>query len=232
MKNITLTFPYYNQPQMLRHQMQYIQNHEPDTRRFMEVIVVDDGSKIHPLQVSQFNLVPVRMFAVDVDVPWNLPACRNIAAHHAANDWILFTDIDHLIPNDLLVDLQMGEHDPSNVYYFGRQLYNGTLWKDHFNTVFVHRSLLHKLGGEDERLSGIYAAQETDFIDRSKQIAKWVKLEDDRIILVGSDVVADAKVDLQRKPPEGYELLRRTIAKRNAIPGWWPITLSYPYHQL
>jgi hypothetical protein len=44
------------------------------------------------------GLFAFSLYRMGVDVPWNMDACRNLAASQAKTDWLLLTDIDHLVP--------------------------------------------------------------------------------------------------------------------------------------
>lgn len=235
MRKITLTFPYYCQPAMLKEQLtRMVLTYSKDVKANMELIVVDDGSPRDPLEARRAPF-PARFLRVDVDVPWNIPFVRNLAAMKAAHDWILFTDIDHLVPNDTMEALIKSDLlQPHIAYSFQRERIDTPLvhHRPHKNSVFIHKSLRDKIGGDDERLAGIYSGQELDFNTRIREIAEVVEIPK-KLLLVTDNIIADSKVEgLPRSSKEQYEYRDKVIRERNAIPGWKPLVMTYPWHEL
>lgn len=93
MNEITLIIPCYNQPMMIRYQLDVVANYPPNFR----VIVVDDHSKI-PVSTIVRPSDRVELYRVDADVPWNRSMARNLGAKMAETEWILHVDTDHVLP--------------------------------------------------------------------------------------------------------------------------------------
>lgn len=234
MNKISIIIPYYNQPQMFAIQLAYMGNYSGFVRGSIEVIFIDDGSQTFPMQVPPSMGFQARFFRTLQDVPWNSPFCRNLGARHARHEWLLLNDIDHLLPNELLSAIISRDLDSATIYLPSRERIHepGIEYKPPTNVFFIHKSIREQLIGEDERLSGHYSGQDCDFINRSKAVAKWVQISE-RSIVVGSDIVPDAKTkNLPRKSPEDYAAVAKILEDRNAQAGWVPVTLSFPWVEL
>lgn len=88
-----------NSPEVVRRHALYYRNMPlPDD---VEWIVVDDKS-VPPLDIADYDLP--RMTIVEHTLPgmWTQPAARNFGAKHATGDYLLCTDIDHILTLDLI----------------------------------------------------------------------------------------------------------------------------------
>jgi glycosyltransferase involved in cell wall biosynthesis len=93
MNQITLIIPCWNQPQMLRKQLDTVAQYGPSWR----VIVVDDHSSAPAEEVFNEHDT-AELYRVDADIPWNRSCARNLGAHQANTEWILHVDTDHILP--------------------------------------------------------------------------------------------------------------------------------------
>lgn len=177
MRKITLIVPYYENPHMFRIQQEGWLKWSPYLKAHTEIIVVDDGSKNHPA-VTALNDEIVwgcglvfRLFRILEDIPWNWITCRNIGAHEAEGDWLMMTDIDHIVTSDLLHHLHKMATDPQTFYVPSRV--NGPDHipnpKPHPNSYFMSKEFFWDVGGYDETYSGNYG---TDGIWRRRCEAK------------------------------------------------------------
>jgi glycosyltransferase involved in cell wall biosynthesis len=97
MTRITLVMAYYENAAMLAEQFARIRALPADLRDRIEVVIVDDGSPDHPARAEEIGC-RLQMFRLTVDVRWNQDACRNIGVHHTETEWVLLTDMDHVVP--------------------------------------------------------------------------------------------------------------------------------------
>lgn len=91
---LSIVIPVLNSHEIVRRQMLYFAKMPlPDD---VEVVLVDDGSD-PPIPDDQqpFNLVVA--YTNDTR-PWTQPKARNVGARLAAGEFLLFTDIDHIVP--------------------------------------------------------------------------------------------------------------------------------------
>jgi len=233
MQPITVIYPYYCQPNMFAKQIAHLRSLDRSIKDRLEVIFVDDGSPINPLIPEWIHNLSMRYFRTDKDVEWNWPFCRNLGASKAKHDWILFSDLDHVCPERTLAMLMTGEYNPSEIYYFQRIWANSpTIPRNpHWNSHFMHRSLREKIGGNDERLCGYYAMNEGDFLFRSREQAKWIQLMQE-LVVTTHDLISDARCHLFRDKESGKQHYEEVMKWRAENPGWRPLNLTFPCHEL
>ena len=223
-KPVTLVVPYYENPQFFEKQVLFWRSYPSDLQPYLSIIVVDDGSPLPCVRPS--DCPRLRLFRIEVDVRWNWLAARNIGAHHAADGWLLFTDMDHVVPADTLRAVIYGEHRPDVVYAFSRREYIGQVTSPHSASFLMTRDLFWQIGGYDEALSGHYGS-DGDFRRRIAERASMAVLTDE---LVRYEYVDDSSTTRYlRKQPEDAAV-RRIVASRR--PGWRPRILSFPYREV
>lgn len=157
--NVTLCYPYYNQKDILA-------LHYDLWKRYpvkFKVIICDDGSQVHPAADVPGRPDFVKIFKITKDRPWNWHAARNICAHEADKGWLVLTDLDHIVSGQAIAAIPF--LDPTKTYNFTRYDYDTlrpTLHpktgqpKPHPNTWCMSRKMYWKIGGYDERWSGVY----------------------------------------------------------------------------
>lgn len=167
MNKITLIFPYFCNPNALKYQLG-IWVKLPDGH---EVIIVDDGSPKGQRAeevIAPFNPL-VSIYRILTNVEWNVGGARNLGVKQARNEWVLFTDIDHIVTPELLKAVQLMDLQPQNIYTFRRKRHlTGEDCGEHQETKLMTRSMYWDLGGHDESLTGIYAACDGDFVRKCR----------------------------------------------------------------
>lgn len=228
MRPITLCMPYYLNSGMLREHYRRIKGLPTVIRDNLEVLIVDDGSPELPAWGEELGCA-LSVYRISVDVRWNQDAARNIAAHHAKTQWLLLTDIDHLVPRQTLERIMAGPLEKHRVYRFGRV--SAPLldpYKPHPNSWFMTKGTYEKIGGYDERFAGLYGT-DAEFRDRVNQHATTIMLKE-VLIRVPREVIADASTTTYlRKQPQDHEGIPRIKAQRALNPNWIPERLTFPY---
>lgn len=226
-KRLTLVYPYYENPRFLERHLQYLGGISDDLRRQVSIIIVDDGSPQHPARdVTRRFQGGVRLFEIEVDRRWNWLAARNIGLHHAADGWVLVTDIDHMLTADTLRAVIYGEHDPDVIYGFSRIDSERGPIAPHPNSWLLTRAMFWAVGGYDETLSGHYGT-DGDWRRRCATVAPIHILSD---VLVRYEFVDDSSTTrYKRKQPEDAGV-KRLIEARGKH--WRPKVLSFPYHEV
>lgn len=225
-KRVTLVLPFYENHQFIETQIAQWLYWPSNVSEHVEVIVVDDGSP-KPLRSLHVSSVRLRQFRIDVDIRWNWLAARNIGAHHAAGEWLLMTDMDHIVPSETLGRVVFGRHDEKVVYAFKRFDHSsGELVNPHSASFLMTKAMFWKIGGYDEGLSGYYGS-DGDWRRRVAQKAPIHLVSD---ALIRHEHIGDSSTTrYKRKQPEDKAVSRIVAARK---PGWKPKTLSFPYHEV
>lgn len=229
-KSVTIVLPFYECQRFFTDVQvrQWRQEAMRPMRPHVSVIVVDDGSPT-PAYLPSLDVMrpfPMRLFRIEQDVPWNWLAARNIGAKYAETHWILLTDMDHVVPAPTLFSLVMGRHNTNVVYAFSRREHTGEPVAPHSASFFMTRAMFWKIGGYDERLSGVYG---TDGLYRKRvqAIAPIQVLTDE---LIRYEFVEDSSVrTLERKTAA---MARARMDRIASLPSGPPLTLSFPYHEV
>lgn len=199
---ISIVFPYYDNPEMLRFQLGVMAQYSPEVLSGCETLVVDDCSSTFPARpiVQEFDLPNLRLFRVGVDRPWNQDAARNIGAYESRGDYLLLTDIDHVIPGETLSELATVDNQHT-VYTLARKAhFSAKVIPSHVNSYFMARSLYWSIGGYDEEFWGTYGSDSL-FRKRINKVAPIVELATARLELVTRGSISDAKnISLSRQP--------------------------------
>lgn len=226
-RKITMIVPYYENPQWFAKQILHWSTYSMEHRRHLQVIVVDDGSQLDPaqtvLKIVKFD--GMELYRIKEDVRWNWLAARNIGAKHASTEWIMLTDIDHVLPPDTLEAMVYGTFDPEVIYRFSRHE-RGQPIHPHPNSWFMTKKMYWQVGGYDEALSGHYG---TDGEYR-RRCAKTAPIRIMQNHLVRCEHQGDSStLRYKRKQPEDARA-KQLIRARG--PGWKPKVLSFPYEEV
>lgn len=230
-KPVTLVLPYYENPRFLRQQLGWWGTYERHLASQLSVVLVDDGSPTSPAAGVLADLpvtlpVALRLFRLEVDVRWNWLAARNIGAKHAADGWVLLTDIDHVLPASTLSAIVYGQHHPGTIYGFSRIEHTGEALAPHPNSWLMTREMFWRVGGYDEALSGHYGT-DGDWRRRCAATAPMAILADR---LVRHEYQGDSSTTAYlRKQPEDAAVKRIVAGRRH---GWRPTVHRFPYHEV
>lgn len=227
-KPVTIIMPYYENPQTLAAHMIRWGDWPEGHRKWLNAIIVDDGSPVHPaeevLKGTQ-QPFPLRLLRIEPDIRWNWLAARNLAFSQARG-WCVVTDIDHIIPPTTIDALIYGDHDPTHIYRFSRAEHTGGDIPAHPNSWFMTREMFWRIGGHDEALSGYYGT-DGEYRRRAAKTAP-IRILSDR--LIREEFVRDSStIRYQRKQPED-RAVQRIIAARGK--DWKPKVLSFPWHEV
>lgn len=220
---INLIMPYYLNPGMLREQYANFQSWPSKVRKAIKVIIVDDGSPYDPAcnVPRPYGMPEIEIYEVIEDIPWHQHGARNLGAHVADDGWLLLTDMDHMLEAEQALRLyntaDKGSLDENCCYMFERieadtreptRAPNGVI-KPHPNSFLLTKDLYWRIGGYDERATGIYGTDRL-FRQRAFEIGQEMHLEIP-LVRFWRDIVPDASTTtLPRK--EGRDpVLRKKI---------------------
>lgn len=255
--SLSLVMPYYRNPRMLvRQMMVWHDEWSNDLRNQIEIILVDDGSPdetaeevIREMWGGESGL-PLSLYRVLEDRPWHQHGARNLGAHVATSDWLLMTDMDHVVPASTLAEVLrlLPAAGKREVMTFGRVDAPETLtWKadhwtefkrtvredgslkPHVNSFVVRRKVYWQIGAYDEDLCGIYG---TDKHFRNRLFGTGLErhLKHAPLIRVAREVIADASTrDVERKLPGRNQLKRAAVAGKSR---YKTTTLNFPWKRV
>jgi hypothetical protein len=237
---ITLIVPYYDNAGMFREQQRQWRALPADIREVLHVIVVDDGSPVAPaVQAIDAATAPAlasfRLFRTKVDVRWNWIFCRNLGAEKTTTEWLLMTDMDHVIPAETWRFLMREKLDPIRAYRLSRVVAPDLTPRDpHPNTWVITRHMfINRIGGYDERFSGVYGS-DGHFHDRVEEWAKSIHLLAEVAIVYPSSVVADADTRTYGRKEQSDRDRRKVIKDEIRAMGqtYQPLRLTFPWEQV
>jgi hypothetical protein len=228
-KPITIVMPYYENSQFLRQQLGWWATIPSHLRAHLSAIVVDDGSPLSPAVdvLMRVDLpFPIRLFRIEEDRRWNWLAARNIGFQHAADGWVLVTDMDHVAPTPTLEALVYGQHNPKTVYGLSRIEHTGEKLTPHSASFFLTREMFWKVGGYDERMSGYYGSD--GYFRRRLAATAPIAILSDRLIRHEYQGDSSTTRYLRKQAEDGK--LRALV---ESFPkGSKPTVLSFPYHEV
>lgn len=239
-RDFTLIVPYYDNAGMFREQQRLWRELPTDIRQHMHVIVVDDGSPREPASVhleatTGPALASLRLFRAKVDVRWNWLFCRNLGAEQATTDWLLMTDIDHVIPPATWRRLMREKLDPLCAYRLSRAIAPDLqVHHPHPNTwVMTKHMFVNRIGGYDERFSGVYGT-DGQFHARVDEWARVVHILPEIAVLYPESLIADAcTTTYTRKEPIDRERKAEIKEQIRAMgSGYVPLRLTFPWEQV
>lgn len=245
MRELTLVLPHFQNLGMLAEQCKVWNAYEPALRSRLHVIVVDDcspkGLRPTAKDVSGVDVASLSLYRLGKKKRWNWLACRNLGASMAPTEWMLLTDMDHVLPERTLRRLLNGPLDPQCAYRFSRvdaphpwpyRLEDCAPYKMHNDTWLMTRALFDYddgrrfVRGYDERLSGCYGSS-GEFRDRVSACASSLVILPEQVIRYPREVIPDASTHpsvytRKNDPTNDAELSKRKV-KRAAEPNWRPL---------
>lgn len=215
MTPVTLVMPYYENPGMLKEQFARLCILPDELRRNICVVVVDDGSPNYPAKAEEIGM-SLQIYRITVDVRWNQDAARNIGAKHAKTEFLLLTDVDHIVPEDTWREL-VGRDDWQDdyAYIFSRCTLKALSpdvleeYKPHPNSWFMSKKLYDRIGGYDERFAGFYGTDGDFKVRTVAQAKKFIQLPQ-LLYRVPREVIPDASTTTYKRK-EDYD--RPTVSK-------------------
>lgn len=232
---VTLIVAFYNNWDMLGEHFKIIDSLPAKQRELVSMIVVDDcspGLAAADGIAKRKPSCPLQIYRLKQDIRWNQDACRNIGVAHAETNWILLTDIDHLVPPQTWSKV-LQDHDPGVVYKFARvSAPDMSPYKPHPNSWLMTRKMYEYIGGYDERFAGLYGT-DGDFRDRVLDTANSIQMFKEPLVRVPRWHIHDASTTTYlRKQPEdrvGLERVRAQINQLKQEGVYTPLRCNFEY---
>jgi hypothetical protein len=235
MRRVTLCMAYYRNAGMLAEQFKRIRWLPDALRDQIAVVVVDDGSPDGEAKGTSIGC-PLSIYRIDVDVRWNQDAARNIAAANAVTQWLLLTDMDHIVSLPAWKRVLQQKLHKTSVYRFSRTTLEPSLketpYKPHPNSWLMTRAMYDLIGGYDERFAGHYGT-DAEFRDRVAQTTT-VEMLDQHLIRVPRETIPDASTTtyVRKGAPEDSGAIQRIKAERAAQQNWKTRRLTFPHRKI
>jgi hypothetical protein len=219
---ITIVMAYYNNPTMLKRHLEEWEKYQGG----FQAIIVDDDSEEPALPILKDCPIPVQLYRVLIDKPWNQNCARNLGMTHAEG-WCLMTDMDHLLTVEESSKIHLG--NPMRAYKPRRVLPDGSEYKRHPNTYLLTKDLYWSCGGYDEAFCGYYG---TDSTFRNQLGKRIVNTDSFALTLYGRDVIHDASTrTLGRKGSEYYVGSNPHMKRRRKYGGTKVRQLNFPWER-
>lgn len=195
--------------EVVRRQLLYFAS--MDLPRDIEIVIVDDGSAPPIYQYEGISeacrLAGATIKQTGDKRPWSQPCARNKGAVMSHGEYLLFTDIDHVLSKEAIMKAYKGGYDkvvflrewavldksgqliqePELLYLYGlpEKLYEerGLNAGMHSNTFAMPRRVfLDLLNGYDERYCGRYGSDDVDFNKRYGHLCRKLKLVESHVL--------------------------------------------------
>jgi hypothetical protein len=155
-------------------------------RDHTEFIVVDDGSKEHPLQVPPMCGVSLRTYVIHDEIMWNVGGAKNLGANQAQTDWLLITDMDRQLPEEVLrfcIDVARGKNE-DKYYVFKQTTHDNKKRRGiHQGTLLVNTKKFWDAKGYAEALSGSYGFEDGHLLKKLRNMGlEQTVVEDPKMI--------------------------------------------------
>lgn len=239
MKEITLLYAYYENPQMLTAQLREWLMWEPVHNLRTKFIIVDDGSQKYPampiiLSAMSIQQLDLQVFRVLEDRPWGQDAARNIGMAYTKTDWVLMTDMDHMVTFGEIGELIRFEPN-RKTYYMPRRVTTGGMSRHpHPNSFIMHKHDFWRMGGYDEDFVGYYGS-DGNFRKCAKGsgLIEW-EMEGFRLVEYTRDEIEDANtVKYSRKEGPLYAAANPALNAKRMGPAYRASNpLRTPYERL
>jgi len=247
LRDLTFICAYYLNRGMLLEQQRVWSAYPPELKTHFHAIVTDDLSPSGPA-VDVFaptGIASQRLYTALEHRRFDWLFCRNLGASVATTEWLLLTDIDHVLPAETLLTILTKKLHASNVYRFGRvDAHHGYPWaagslteyKPHPNSWLLTKKMFDRIGGYDERFSGWYGS-DSEFRERVHATADRVEMKEHwPLVRYPREIIPDASTTTyQRKTAADGENVPRIKAERAQIrdadgrEAWKPLRLTIPY---
>jgi glycosyltransferase involved in cell wall biosynthesis len=168
---VSIVVSVYNSHGVLARQMKHFKRMNlPDD---VEIIIADDGSN-PPFDIKDYDVPNLRILPTGNTLAWTQGIGRNLGAQHAQGEYLLMTDIDHILSREAIEDVRQFTGDRMMFKrFFGILDEDGVLHQDletlreygldvdnlspkrglyasvHMNTFGIKKSTFDALGGYD-----------------------------------------------------------------------------------
>lgn len=229
---ITIATTYYDNPLMLREQIQYWNAYPDHVKEKVKIIVIDDGSPNHLAEMTLKDLelgIDICLVRIEQDIFQNTVGARNLAFTYADEGWVWNIDLDHVIPWQSMEEVLNTQLDPNKYYIPARRQMNEnrshTPIHRHNDTYIMTRELFWEARGYNEEFVEYYYNGPISLFNTSlKRIAEKVELYKPYVLYFSPEIIPDSSplVGKEKKKLKNY---------REPKNGSWEI-LNFDYERV
>jgi hypothetical protein len=199
---LTLAHNYYENAGMLARHIENWRSYDPAVLGRVRFLVMDDGSPSAPALpvVRETGAgLPITVYRIKEDIPWNWDGARNLAMHVAETEWVWLLDSDRLVEHVQAARALRLKKEPGKWYRPNQRFTDGTdLKRPHPNCYIVSKTDFWKTGGHDEDFVGFYDKDKPFFI-RLSSVAIPVFVPEIHMTAYRREDVADCDTRMGRK---------------------------------
>lgn len=181
MRELSIVYPYYNNEACLSRQLELWARLPRDLASRVEYVLVDDGSP-RPAAIPPDFPINLTLVRVKENKRWNQHGARNLGLKLAEGEWVIASDIDHLLAAEGVGCVLSMEKDPAAVYYFSRQKEDESAKHPHPNSFLIRRKTFWDIGGYDEDFCGHYGKGDLFLRAQFERACRIVALEQPALI--------------------------------------------------
>ncbi len=198
---ITLVMAYYENGGMLDEHFKAWKEYKNKSN--YKIILVDDGSPKDPAEGHIKDVgIPVELYRIKKDIPWNQNGARNLGMTHA-DGTCLITDMDHLLDSKNAENIIKYQWYKNKAYRPLRYKEGYGPYKRHPNTYVIHTDLYWKMGGYDESFCGWYGSDSTF---RNQLGDKIIDMDLFTMRLYGREIIPDASTTNYGRKKSKYQV--------------------------
>jgi len=155
MNDVTLTMPYYCNSHLLAFHVGVWSQYPQNVLDHLKIIIVDDGSPERPAY-DVLKKVPLdfSLYRIKEDKGWNFQGARNLAMKHCETEWVLLTDIDHVLYHESAEALVSNDWEKGKHYLPERRFADEREYYTHATTTICRKEDFWAVGGVDEDFAG------------------------------------------------------------------------------
>lgn len=248
-----MVVPYYRQPRMLDKQVETWADYAPEVREAFRFIIVDDCSPepaYDCLGAIRGVMLPLSIYRIDKDVPWNRGMARNLGTKECKTPWVLHVDTDHVLPREsaqaLVESLQTMKPSDKGWFRFRRFRIGAadeTRKKDkvdpkatfveihpHIDSYCCTPGAYWKAGGYNEDFSGVLGGGSPFLKEMVKEHGEPTVFSAPLHVYTRHAVSDSSEHTLPRDPQAFTDRKREIMKKRGTLRGHDPIRL--PWHRV
>jgi len=222
---LTFIYSYYNQTEMLKLQLENWAAYPPEIRSRIHFMLVDDCSREPVVGLVGDPDYDLSVYRVMEDLYCNIGGARNLGTKVAPTEWVLHSDMDHIIPPEGAAKmLELVGLNERKIYKFQRIDPTTGKTKIHPGTMLLTRSLYWEVGGCDEDFVGNYGQTDIHFFYRADQIVETEMREDVQMVI--HHVGETKEIDRAKR-----EVNAALFAKKKETGDWSTDYVRFPWEK-